>query len=241
MRLTREVRILRAHSMITTVLLAILGLSAFRRGGRETTTFDEIQVHRINVVENDGHVRLVISNSERSPAPLQRGKPFLSAGGGRPGLIFYNDEQTEDGGLVFAGHRDTTSGRYEASGSLTFDHYEQDQTVALQYVDGNGRRRAGLAVWDRPTNMTGMEFDARMRSARAIADSATRADSMRIISRQWSSTRLYAGRFTDGSALVLLADGNGNARLRLQVDSAGSPRIQFLDASGKVTRTLDDG
>lgn len=218
--------------------LLALSMAAFVRSDR-TASFDEINVERINVVEKDGRVRLVISNRSKSPAPLERGKPFGYPGGNRPGLIFYNDEQTEDGGLVFSGARDS-SGRYEASGTFTFDHYEQDQTVALQYVDGNGRRRAGLSIIDRPTGATGAQFDARMKAAQRIADTIARADSVRRISREWGKGRLYAGRTVDGASQVILFDGTGRPRLRLKVDSAGSPRIEFLNDSGRVVRAIRD-
>jgi len=36
----------------------------------------------------------------------------------------------------------------------------------------------------------------------------------------------------------MLADRKGRARLRLSVDSLGSARIEFLDDSGRVTRSL---
>ena len=59
-------------------------------------------------------------------------------------MIFYNDEGTEDGGLIFSGKKE--NGKVSAVGSLTFDQYEQDQTIALQYIDDSGQRRAGLAI-----------------------------------------------------------------------------------------------
>jgi hypothetical protein len=52
--------------------------------------------------------------------------------------------------------------------------------------------------------------------------------------------RLYAGRGRSGSSLVELADAQGKTRLRLEVDSSGEARIEFLDASGKVTRRIPE-
>jgi hypothetical protein len=42
----------------------------------------------------------------------------------------------------------------------------------------------------------------------------------------------------DQSAAVELSDPQGKPRLRLVVDRAGAPRVDFLDATGRVTRTL---
>ena len=86
--------------IVTAVLLA----TAVTRGAQSKQQLDEITVHRINVVEPDGTVRMVIANRARLPGVTVRGK---EAKPDRPygGVIFYNDEGTENGGLIFAGHR----------------------------------------------------------------------------------------------------------------------------------------
>ena len=98
--------------------------------------FSEIDVQRINIVEPDGRLRLVIANRVRSPVVMLQGKSF-GPGGARPGLISYNDEVTENGGFICSGRRQP-DGAYSAEHSLTFDQYEQDATVSLQYIDANG-------------------------------------------------------------------------------------------------------
>ena len=71
-----------------TLLLAITGLFAFTNNG--ISRFKEISAERINIVESNGQLRLVISNKERSPEVLAYGKPLTPPipGGNRPGLIF---------------------------------------------------------------------------------------------------------------------------------------------------------
>lgn len=84
-------------------LIGIVSLAAL--GSHDAKPhFGEIDVERINVVEKDGHVRMVIANRKRSPGPLYKGRPFGYPGGTRAGLIFYDDEGTEDGGLIFRGN-----------------------------------------------------------------------------------------------------------------------------------------
>jgi hypothetical protein len=182
---------------------------------------------------------MVISNQERSPGPIERGVPFGYAGGNRPGMIFYNEEGTENGGLIFGGHRDST-GHYESSGSLTFDQYDQDQTVALQYIDEDGRRRSGLAINDYATGLSSLALDVRYKRAARLPDSVARADSMKILRNWFPKQRLYAGRTRDGASQLILSDAAGKVRLRLKVDSAGAARIQFLDDSGHVTRAIPE-
>ncbi|HEY3113217.1 MAG TPA: hypothetical protein VGJ62_05985 [Gemmatimonadaceae bacterium] len=221
----------------TTISLLSVLIMGFTQ--QQRTRFSEIDVERINIVEKDGRVRLVISNQDRSPPPIERGVPFGYAGGNRPGLIFYNEEGTENGGLIFGGHRDST-GKYEASGSLTFDQYDQDQTVALQYVDYNGRRRSGLAINDYALGVSSGQLDVRIKRAQALKDSSVRADSMKVLRRYFPKERVYVGRTRDGAAQLILSDASGKARLRLSVDSAGAARIAFLDDSGHVTRTVPE-
>jgi hypothetical protein len=50
--------------------------------------------------------------------------------------------------------------------------------------------------------------------------------------------RVFVGKQTDKTATVVLADGQSRPRLRMVVDSSGAARIEFLDDSGHVTRSL---
>jgi len=49
---------------------------------------------------------------------------------------------------------------------------------------------------------------------------------------------MFVGRDQQKNAVLNLSDPNGKPRLRLVVDSLGAPRIDFLDATGKVTNTI---
>src|SRR5690606_38819190 len=109
-RVLRELRVLKAYAVVMTLLFGGLTVSAFRQA-EQNQKFTEIDVERINVVEPDGNLRLVISNRARSIGPIYKGQPFGYPGGNRPGLIFFNDEGTENGGLVFTG-REQPDGTY---------------------------------------------------------------------------------------------------------------------------------
>src|SRR5678816_1710661 len=109
----RELRLLKAYAIVITALLGTVSLAAFRQASQKQK-FTEIDVERINVVEKDGTLRMVISNRDRSIGPIYKGKPFGYKGGTRPGIIFFNDEGTENGGLTLTGKRDA-DGKYRAS------------------------------------------------------------------------------------------------------------------------------
>jgi hypothetical protein len=213
------------------VLFLILGRTGIKR-------FEEIDVERINIVEKDGSTRMVISNKDRSPGPIQRGQPFGYPGGTRAGMIYYNDEGTENGGLIFSGKRE--EGKVTAVGSLTFDQYEQDQTIALQYVEDSGKRRAGLMITDYPTTISAMELYEKLKAVEEMPEGPTKTEAQDELRKFSPKFRMYIGRGRSGSSLLELADAQGKTRLRLEVDMSGAARIQFLDENGQVTFSLPE-
>lgn len=64
------------------------------------------------------------------------------------GLIFYNDEGTENGGLIFGGRKNEKGDVVDSGGSLSFDKYGAGQIVQLAGIDDKGDRFAGLGVSD---------------------------------------------------------------------------------------------
>lgn len=211
------------------VLFLVWGRTGIKR-------FEEIDVERINIVEKDGSTRMVISNKDRSPGPIQRGQPFGYPGGTRAGVIFYNDEGTENGGLIFSGKRE--EGKVTAVGSLTFDQYEQDQTIALQYVEDSGKRRAGLMITDYPATISAMELYEKWKAIEEMPQGPTKTEAQDELRKFSPKFRMYIGRGRSGSSLLELADAQGRTRLRLEVDPAGAAKIQFLDENGQVNFSL---
>src|SRR5687768_8856401 len=128
-RIRRDLRFLKAYAVISTLAFGTLLIAAFRQQ-EQKQRFGEIDVERINIVEPDGKLRMVISNRPRSIGPIYKGKPFGYAGGTRPGIIFFNDEGTENGGLTMTG-RKNPDGTYASSLHMSFDQFNQDQVVVL--------------------------------------------------------------------------------------------------------------
>ena len=242
-RLQREVRLLKVYALAGSVVLGACSTLAFRQASPKTR-FTEIDVERINVVEPDGKLRMVISNRPRSIGPIYKGKPFGYAGGGRPGIIFFNDEGTENGGLTFTGKRNP-DGTYVAQSGFSFDQFDQDQVLYFQYNDNNGRRRLGFTIADRVDANVANIYDmvAERDSIMKMSDSTARNAAL----RRWqaprsgqplAAPRVFFGRDVSRTALVTLADPSGQTRLRLAVDSLGAPSLEFLDAAGKVVTKL---
>ena len=243
-RIDRELRLMRAYCAALTLAVAAACATAFQRTPDTKTRFTEIDVERINVVEPDGKLRLVISNRPRSIGPIYKGKPFGYAGGTRPGIIFFNDEGTENGGLTFSGSRDST-GRYRATSHFSFDQFNQDQVLYFQYQDNNGQRRTGLTIADR-ADVDIYDFVQMRDSINRIADTTVRNASLRQLTAPRNGVplvaqRVYVGRDAAKSAIVTLADPQGRTRLRMLVDSLGNPRLEFLNDSGRVVSRVPAG
>lgn len=207
--------------------------------GTQAHKFDQIDVERINVVESDGRLRLVIANEKRSPERRMNDKTFGEPGG-RPGLIFFNDEGDESGGLGVSGG--TQNGKVNTGIILTLDQHSQDQVVALTYDEEADRRQMGLTVLDRP-DVPLSDLILRRQAIQAMPDGAAKEQAL----KQWvdaqggvayGAPRLFAGRDPSKAAVVNLSDRFGRTRLRLAVDSTGTARVDFLDENGRVTYRL---
>ena len=244
-QLQLEIRRLRRTNAIAVGLLVIVAVSAFVQARPAAKTkFDEIDVERINVREPDGKLRLTISNHTRLPEVVVGGKSYPLRGGTgvkSAGLIFFNDEGNEDGGLVWTGGKNPKG--YQASAALTFDQFDQDETVVLGYGDENRRREAGMTVLDRPDEPIQIFAESAM-AIRAMPDGPAKQERARRLQEAavargaMPAQRLFAGKRPDKSSMVMLSDRKGHPRLRLLVDSLGVARIEFLDDSGHVTRSL---
>jgi hypothetical protein len=193
----------------------------------------EITVERINVVDRDGTLRLVISNRDRMHPGVMDGVT-VDRKRSEAGLLFFNDEGDEAGGLTYRGER--VNGRPFALGSFTFDQWKQDQTIAMRYNDVDGQRTAALEVWDRSEQPVS-DLVKQLNEATKIANAAERAAAERRVreSAPPAPRRVYVGKTADHAATVSLSDGNGKPRLRMTVDATGNPRIELLNASGEVT------
>jgi hypothetical protein len=244
-RLERDVRFLKRYAIVSTLAFGVLAVTALRQQGpqQQNAKFTEIDVERINVVEPNGMYRMVISNRPRSIGPIYKGKPFGYAGGNRAGIIFFNDEGTENGGLTFGGSRDA-NGRVRASTHMSFDQFNQDQVLNLDYSEDQRGRVTGISVLDRAAVDIFDLVAERDSIQRTVTDTAAR----RMALQEWATRsrngeplaaqRMFVGRDRSKSSTLVLSDRAGKPRLRLAVDSLGVARIEFLDAEGKVTQKI---
>jgi hypothetical protein len=128
-------------------ITAVLGLVVIK-AAPTNQDFDQITVHRIRVVEPDGTLRMVISNHDQVPRD-SRGNAQGRLQREGAGIVFYNDEGTEDGGLIFGGRKGTDGKIVDSGVSLSFDKYGVPaQMVQLAGISDSVNRFAGLRVRD---------------------------------------------------------------------------------------------
>ncbi len=243
----KDLRFLKRYAIASTTLVVVLALTAFTQGTQVTQQkqrFTEIDVERINIVEPDGKYRMVLSNRPRSIGPIYKGKPFGYPGGTRPGIIIFNDEGTENGGFTFQGKRGD-DGKYQASTHMSFDQFDQDQILVLNYSDNNGQRQVGMTFSDR-TDRPIIDLVAEMDSVNRMPAGAAKDDALQRLrtpvrdGKVQYAQRLFIGRDRSKRAMLQLSDTLGRARVRLMVDSLGAAALEFLDDSGRVTTRLPD-
>jgi hypothetical protein len=230
-KLQSDVRFLKAYSIVITLILGVIAFSAISHANQKTR-FDEIDVERINIVEKDGKLKMVISNSGRQHPGVIDGRTLSRT---RPaGMLFFNDKGDECGGLSFNG--DQKDGKAAAGALLAFDRFNQDQTVAIQYGESNGLYSAGLRVWDRPDTSLGEVVD-KLQAIEKMADGPEKTQAMqrlRETSGAGVAQRVFVGKTREKAAALMLYDAQSRPRVRLTVDASGAARLEFLDEKGAV-------
>lgn len=239
-QLKKRVHLLSIGFFTVTALLVGMLLFSFVVPTNKVKHFDEITANKVTITEPNGSPRMVLANSQNSPANLEHGKTYGLKSGGRPGIIFYNDEQTECGGLVFTGRKDPKTGQYFASGHFSFDQYDQNQVLYLQYLDDNGFKKTGLYVDDWHNSPSFSKFRKEYKAAEKIKDSTERAQKLYELRFPKNGTpafanRVFLGKDGDKNALLNLSDATGNVRLQLKVDSLGNGQILFFNDKGDIT------
>ncbi len=224
-------------------LAAITTLSGASDPARRAS-FDEITVGRINIVEPDGTKRLIISNKAQFPGDFTQGKERA-----RPdrssfaGMIFINEEGTENGGFIQKGSIGA-DGRISSGLSLTFDRFRQDQALQLINNDSATHQTTGIKINDVPMyTMAAIGDMTRFRQeAGKLPEAEQRAYWNKLADEgRLSQNRIWLGNTPGRSSALQLKDAKGRVRMMLLVTPEGEAEIQMLDEQGKVTKSITPG
>jgi hypothetical protein len=235
-KLLSNPRFLAVYSGVLTIAFAVVVLAGFAES-RQKQSFDEITVHRINVVEPDGTLRMTISNKADFPGFIIKGKEMPHPGRSTAGMLFFNDEGTENGGLIFGGSKDK-DGKATSYGHLSFDQYEQDQVFSIDAEQEDAQRTSELRMIDEPDYPITEDLAGAARIEKLPKDQQATAWKELRKGKQHAQTRILLGRLDDRSVALRLKDVEGRDRIVIRVQPDGSPVLQFLDETGKVTTQL---
>ncbi|MGY3038991.1 hypothetical protein ACVWWQ_000578 [Rhodanobacter sp. TND4EL1] len=232
-------RFLMIYAGVLTTVFAVTVLSGFVQTPRKLS-LDQLDVQRINVREPDGTLRLVISDAASAPGIYIKGKEYPHPNRKVAGMTFYNDEGSENGGLIFGGEKDK-DGTKESHGHLSFDAYEQDQTMALDSHQEKDGRYTKLQFNDYP-DYSILEEIQLMTSIKDLPMDQQKARLKAFFDKHGGPTRrMLLGRNTDGSVQLAMNDLQGRPRIVMKVARDGSPSLQMMDGNGKVTSELVAG
>ena len=229
-------RFLAIYSGVLTIAFAVVVLTGFTES-RQKQVFDEITVHRINVVEPDGTLRMTISSKANFPGIIIKGKETPHPTRSSAGMLFFNDEGTENGGLIFGGRKDK-DGKVTSYGHLSFDQYEQDQVFSIDTDQENQQRSSQLRMIDEPDYPITEDLAAAARIEKLPEDQQGAAWEQLRTGKGRAQTRILLGRLDDRSVALRLKDVEGRDRVVIRVQPDGSPLLQLLDERGEVTSQL---
>ncbi|WP_047247750.1 hypothetical protein [Maribacter thermophilus] len=232
----KENFILKIYSLTLTSILVFLALSSFNQQSLEKK-FDEITVERINIVEPNGDLKMVISNKSKQHPGMFDGKVLFGERARPAGMIFFNEEQDEVGGILYQGNK-----KDGASWILSVDQYKTDQVMQMRYLkNNNGNARYGIQFWDKDEDVTMPVIAKKMDSLKS--NGHTMQEAIEIIKNSKkgapiTAERMFIGKTMDKDAGVFIQDKMGTDRLKIYVDDQNTPRIEILDEKGNVIKNL---
>jgi len=228
-------RFLTIYSGVLTVVFAVTILGGFATSKK--IVFEEITAQRVNIIEPNGTLRMVISDKALFPGIYLKGQEHPHPNRKTAGMLFFNDEGTENGGLTFGGGKDK-NGQVSSYGHLSFDEYEQDQVFTIDASQQGSKRRSGLSLVDDPDYPIGELIAVTDRIAKLPPDQQKAEVAKFADSHGRPHQRLYLGRGDDRSVALKFKDVEGHDRIVIQVAADGSPVIRFLDQNGGIVSEL---
>ena len=226
--LNRKVNLLIAYAIVMTGVCCFLLF--FEKDGKQET-IDELTVKRINIVDEEGDLRMVISNEKRQHPGRLNGEELPKRE--RPaGIIFFNSFGDECGGLIYDGNDQ------EAGLVLSVDKFKDDQIMQLQYMENTEQklRKYGLQIWDYPKENTYTERNERFNK---LKNSGTAEEQQEAIQRMkldslLAEERLFIGKNFSKEVGLFINDRQGNPRIKIYIGDDNNPKIEFLDEKGNI-------
>ena len=230
--LQKQVKALKIYAGFLTLLVLALMLMVFKQTS-SSDHFKHITAERLDIVDANGQIRMAISNHDRQHPGTIDGKELPKRD--RPaGMIFFNDDGDECGGLVYDGNKKNASMTY------SIDQYQNDQIMQIQYSQdkdaGSLKRSYGLKLWDKYDSFPTVKVIAYADSLKRLNDTATYNAGIKKLQQPGVITaeRLFVGKNTKGEVGLFLRDDKGRPRLKIYINQQNQPVMETLDDKGGV-------
>jgi len=240
--LNRELVILRTFTICTVAVITTLLLLAFKT--KENQKFGTIDVERINIVESDGTVKMIITNVEEFPngTATVNGREVTKDRKKRSGMLFFNEDGIECGGFIYDGAKDENG--HSSGLSLTYDQYDGDQVMQLKTIDfKKGEERmvsSSLIFNDRTENLTQQEVTQVMQEIELIEDKKLRIQKYKEYADQGligATPRIVLGKTGSQNNGLFLFGENGETKAMFYVDRHNNVKLEVYDDEGKITNS----
>lgn len=243
----RELVYLRAFAVTTVVGMIFITSLAFKVN--ENQKFDEIDVERINIVEKDGTVKMIITNVERFPNGNDKvnERPTNENRKKRSGMLFYNEDGIESGGFIYDGQKNKNG--HSSGLSLTYDQYDGDQVMQLltqDYQQGDKRFvSSSLAFNDRPSKESQLKTAEIMKELEELRKKDPKT--MEIKQKEYEEKgliggvpRVLLGKTRSQNNGLFLFDDKGLIKAMFYVDKENNAKLDFYDEQGNTVASFPE-
>ncbi|KAF2082335.1 hypothetical protein [Flavobacterium sharifuzzamanii] len=239
--MNKELTFLRTFAAVTAISITMLATLAFKKIGNQR--FSEIDVERINIVEKDGTIKMIITNVERFPNGTDKinNRSTNSDRKKRSGMLFFNDEGIETGGFIYDGKKNKNG--HSAGLSLTYDQYDGDQVMQLltQDVEQGDKRfvSSTLAFNDRPSKESQLKTMEIMKELEELhkKDPKLMEEKYKEYGAQGligGVPRVMLGKSKSQNNGLFLFDDKGMPRAMFYVDKENNAKLDFFDEKGNT-------
>lgn len=242
MRVENEIKLLRLLTIAC--LVGLTGLLITFHQIKPQSDFEFLNVQRLNIVEADGTVKMVITNTEHFPTGKAQvnGRILNEDRKKRSGMIFFNEDGIEAGGFIFDGTK--TENGHSAGMSLTFDQYNGDQVMQLLTRDKKrGDKRfitSGLLFNDRAKYETQDGVAQIMAELSEIDDKKRYREKLNEYKSKGligGSARVLLGKTRSKNNGLFLFAKDGSPRAQFYIDGNDQVKLEVFDTKGNIVDT----
>jgi len=245
--MNRELVFLRTFALSTVISMVFLISVAFKKSGSQK--FTEIDVERINIVEKDGTLKMLITNVDRFPNGTAKinGRPVNEDRKKRSGMLFFNEDGIECGGFIYDGSKNKEG--HSAGLSLTYDQYDGDQVMQLLTEDHReGKNRSvssGLYFSDRAVNESQARLSEISKELTELGKKDPTAADAKYKEYEaqglvGSVPRMLLGKSGSESNGLFLFDNKGMPKAMFYVDKDNNAKLDFFGEQGNIIASFPD-